>query len=286
MTDFWTTILDFAQTTTARVGTQLLKDFGKVQASQKSDGSLVTQADRWADRLIQDAIASSFNGYGILSEEGEHIFPDTEWCWVIDPLDGTTNFTRGIPLWAISLGLLYQGTPVFGYVYLPPLAQAFHGFWSGTTGLTTRTVDYAGKPGFVSPSLPSGAFLNHQPIHTSADPPSSTHFFSLCTRSTSVIQKGFPCKFRMLGVASYNFLTVATGATLGGVESSPKIWDIAAAWAIVQAAGGVWVSLKSEPVFPLSVGQDYGDRSYPTLVVSRPELVPVFQPFVHSVVKK
>jgi myo-inositol-1(or 4)-monophosphatase len=247
-----------------------LKDFGQVQASQKSDGSLVTQADRWADQEIQDAIASTFNGYGILSEEGEHIFPDTEWCWVIDPLDGTTNFTRGIPLWAISLGLLYQGTPVFGYVYLPSLAQAFHGFWSGSTESTT----------------PTGAFLNHQPMHTSADPPSSTHFFSLCTRSTSVIQKGFPCKIRMLGVASYNFLTVAAGATLGGVESSPKIWDIAAAWVIVQAAGGVWVSLKSEPVFPLSVGQDYGDRSYPTLVVSRPELVPVFQPFVHSVAKE
>ena len=148
ITDFWTTILDFADSTTARVGTQLVKDFGQVQASQKIDGSLVTQADKWADREIQDAIASTFKGYGILSEEGEHIFPDTEWCWVIDPLDGTTNFTRGIPLWAISLWLLYQGTPVFGYVYLPPLAQAFHGFWPGDSGLTT----------------PTGAFLNHHPI--------------------------------------------------------------------------------------------------------------------------
>ncbi|WP_250122992.1 inositol monophosphatase family protein [Chroococcidiopsis sp. CCMEE 29] len=267
MTDFWTTVLDFAQDTTARVGTQLLKDFGHVQAAQKPDGSLVTQADKWADREIQDAIASTFDGYGILSEEGDHIFPDREWCWVIDPLDGTTNFTRGIPIWAISLGLLYRGTPVFGYIYLPPLAQSFHGFWPGSSGLTT----------------PTGAFLNHHPIYTSTDSPSSNHFFNLCSRSTSVIQKGFPCKIRMLGVASYNFLTVAAGATLGGVEASPKIWDIAAAWAIVQAAGGTWVSLKSEPVFPLVPGTDYGDRPYPTLAVSRSELVPVFQPFLHSV---
>lgn len=99
-----------------------------------------------------------------------------------------------------------------------------------------------------------------------------------------MIQSGFPCKIRMLGVASYNFLTVATGATLGGVESTPKIWDIAGAWVIVQAAGGIWVSLKA-PVFPLSVGQDYGSLSYPTLVVSRSELVPVFQPFVQVVAK-
>ena len=83
MTDFWTAILDFASTTTARVGTQLLQDFGQVQASQKADGSLVTQADKWADREIQDAIASNFEGYGILSEEGDHTFPNAEWCWAV-----------------------------------------------------------------------------------------------------------------------------------------------------------------------------------------------------------
>ena len=67
MTDFWTTVLDFAQVTTTRVGIQLLKDFGQVQASQKTDGSLVTKADKWADREIQDAIASTFPNHGILS---------------------------------------------------------------------------------------------------------------------------------------------------------------------------------------------------------------------------
>lgn len=259
MTEFWTTLLDFASSTTARVGTQLLKDFGQVQASQKADGTLVTQADKWADREIQNAIASTFPSHGILSEEGEHLFPGTEWCWVIDPLDGTTNFTRGIPIWAISLALLYQGIPVFGYVYLPPLAQAFHG-WYGSTPF----------------KAPTGAFLNHRPIHTSADFPSNNHFFSICSRSTSILQQGFPCKIRMLGAASYNFLMVATGATLGAIEATPKVWDIAGAWVIVQAAGGVWVSLKSEPVFPLMSGENYGDRPLPTLVVSRAELVPVF----------
>lgn len=264
----WTTLLDFASTTTARVGSQLLKDFGQVQADQKADGSLVTQADKWADQEIWAAITSAFPSHGILSEEGKHIFPGTDWCWVIDPLDGTTNFTRGIPLWAISLGLLYQGTPVFGYVYIPPLAQTFHGFWPGSSGL----------------KISDQALLNNHPIQTSPDAPDNNHFFSLCTRSTSIIQPSFPCKIRMLGVASYNFLTVAAGATLGAVESTPKIWDIAAAWVIVQAAGGVWVSLKSESVFPLSVGQDYGNLSYPTLVISRSELLPLFKPFVQSVV--
>ncbi|HEY9637556.1 MAG TPA: inositol monophosphatase family protein [Coleofasciculaceae cyanobacterium] len=265
MTDFWTDILSFAQTTTARVGTQLLQDFGQVQASQKDDGSLVTQADHWADQTIREAIATHFPSHGILSEEAEHKFPDTEWSWIIDPLDGTTNFARGIPIWGISLGLLYQGTPVFGYVHFPPIAQTFHGFWKGESGIE---------------GLENGAFLNERPIHSSTDAPTNNHFFNICSRSASLLQQPLPCKIRMLGVASYNFLTIASGAALGGVEATPKIWDMAGAWVIVQAAGGVWVSLDSQPIFPLNVGQDYGKRSLPTLVASSPELVNVFQPLV------
>lgn len=266
MVDFWTAILEFAQTTTSYVGKQLMLDFGRVQANQKADGSLVTQADQWADEAITQAIAKNFPEFGILSEESNRIFPGTEWCWVIDPVDGTTNFTRGIPIWSISLGLLYQGTPVFGYVYLPTLDQAFHGFWAGKSGLI----------------IPTGAFLNHNPIHTSPDHPSNQHFFNLCSRSTAILQHSFPCKIRILGVASYNFLTVAIGATLGGLEATPKVWDIAGAWVIVQAAGGSWLSINSSP-FPLISGTDYSDRSFPTLVASRPEIISIFTPFLEKV---
>jgi myo-inositol-1(or 4)-monophosphatase len=272
MTDFWDQILELAQAVTGQVGQRLQQDFGQVQADQKADGSLVTQSDQWADRTLRAAIASQYPHHGILSEEGEHTFPGTDWCWIIDPLDGTTNFTRGIPIWGISLGLLYQGTPVFGYVDFPPLQQTFHGFWQARDSL------WDGKT-----ERPNGAFLNQRPIHTRPDQPGSNQFFSLCARSTSVLQNPFPCKIRMLGSASYNFLTVAAGATLGGVEATPKIWDIAAAWAIVQAAGGSWLALDAKPIFPLEVGQNYGDRPYPTLVASQPDLIDYFQPLVASV---
>ncbi|MBE9125587.1 MULTISPECIES: inositol monophosphatase family protein [unclassified Coleofasciculus] len=267
MNEFWTDILNFAKETTNRVGTQLLPDFRRVQAFQKADGSLVTKADHWADDTLREAIASRFPSHGILSEEGEHQFPDTEWCWIIDPLDGTTNFTRGIPIWGISLGLLYHGTPVFGYVHFPPIAQSFHGFWGGESGLS---------------EVPTAAFMNEFLIHSSPDELSSNHFFNLCSRSTSLLQQPFPCKMRMLGVASYNFITVATGAVLGGIEATPKIWDIAGAWVIVLAAGGVWVPLESEAIFPLKVGDDYSKRSFPTLVASRDELVNVFKSHIQS----
>jgi myo-inositol-1(or 4)-monophosphatase len=263
MADFWQQILEFATATSVSVGEELLSQFGQVQAAEKADGSLVTQADRWSDATVRQAIAAAFPDHGVLTEETQHIFPDTEWCWIIDPLDGTTNFARGLPIWGISLGLLYRGTPVFGYIHFPPVQQSFWGYWPGASGL----------------EMPVGAFLNQRPIHISPDEPSLNHFFNFCARSIPLLHYPFPCKVRMLGVATYNLLTVAMGSALGGVEATPKIWDIAAVWPIAHAAGAVWTPLEPQPIFPLEANVDYGQRAYPTLLVSRAELVTLFLPF-------
>lgn len=262
-TDFWDKVTTFAQQTTHAVGEHLLGAFGSATAEQKADGSLVTQYDKWADKELSDRITQSFPDHGVLSEEAAHIFPTTDWCWVIDPIDGTTNFTRGVPLWGISLGLLYQGTPVFGHVYIPPINQHFYGFWPGESGL----------------EMPAGAFVNGRAIRTATDAPSGSHLFSLCARSTKVLQRPFPCKIRMLGVATYNILTVAAGISLGAVEATPKIWDIAAVWAITQAAGASWVAVDGQQFFPLTPGKDYSSHPFPSLV-TRPDLVAKFEPLV------
>jgi myo-inositol-1(or 4)-monophosphatase len=265
----WTQVLDVVSTVAHRVGAQLLLDFGHVQGLEKADGSLVTQSDEWADREIRSSLIQAFPSHAILSEENEHGFTDAQWTWVIDPLDGTTNFTRGIPLWGVSIGLLYDGEPVFGYVYFPPVNQTFYGYWAGNTGL----------------EMPTGAYLNDKPIRVSTDDPSSNHFFSLCARSIQIWQPGFPCKIRMLGVATYNFLAVAAGASLGGVEATPKIWDLAAVWAILHAAGGMWVSLRPEPTFPAVVGRNYGSYPMPSLIVNRSELADRLLPLMESIRK-
>ena len=83
-------------------------------------------------------------------------------------------------------------------------------------------------------------------------------------------------------MATYNLLLVATGIALGAVEATPKIWDIAAVWVIVQAAGGTWVPLTGA-IFPLRPGDSYGTKAFPTLVVSHQTLVPVFRPLVQTV---
>ena len=270
MNQFWDRVLDFCRQITQDISDRLIKEAGNLKPLEKADGSLVTQADKWADKTIREAISQAFPEHGVLTEETTHIFPDTDWCWIIDTFDGSSKFRRGIPIWAISLGLLYKGTPVFGFVYLPSLKQTFHGYWYGTSGLTGYT----------------GAYLNNQPIHTSQDYPSKSHLFNFCARSLAILQRPFPCKVRMLGVATYNILLVATGAAIGGVEATPKIWDIAAVWVILQAAGGSFIFMKDDEIFPLAMGKNYGSISFPTLALCRQELVGIFKPLTEVILKE
>jgi myo-inositol-1(or 4)-monophosphatase len=267
----WHGWLDFADRLAQKVGKQLLIEFGNARAEQKADGSLVTNADRWADQQIKTAINQEYPNHGVLTEESALIFPDRDWCWVIDPIDGTTNFWHGIPIWAISLGLLYRGVPVFGYVHIPTLGQSFHGWFSTPELMPELAIEVPN----------SAAFLNGQPIAIEHQLPADTainnYFLSSCSRSLEAMGTvKFPCKLRMLGVATYNLLTVATGATMAAVEATPKIWDIAAVWVILQAAGAQWISLQAEQIFPLQPNQNYGDRSFPSLVVGQKNFLPTF----------
>ncbi|MBN1825683.1 MAG: inositol monophosphatase family protein [Candidatus Eisenbacteria bacterium] len=247
----------FAGEAAARVGERLLVDGSRGRTESKEDGSLVTAADRWADETLREAVRARFPDHGALTEEGSTSLPPNDWCWVIDPIDGTTNFARGLPIWGISLGLLYRGEPVFGHVRFPAVGQSFDGIQTGGGG-------------------PDGAWLNGRPIRALPREPSENRLFNVCARSVYLLRRPFPCKLRMLGSATYNLLLVAAGASLGGVERTPKIWDIAAAWPILHAAGAVWIPLDGLPPFPARRGDDYAGRSYPTLVAAGPELGRLF----------
>ena len=271
--DFLDEAYRFAAEMGDRVGDRLMEYFGTVGSTEKADGSLITQADEWADRTLREAIAARFPDCGVLTEEGNRVLPEKEWCWAIDPLDGTTNFARNIPLWGVSIGLLYRGTPVFGYLRFPPVRQSFHGFFAGDLGLDGEL------------NCSNGAFLNGKPIHPTADTPAANHIFSLCSRSICLAPQIRDRKIRMLGVASYNILSIACGIAFGGVEATPKIWDIAAAWPIVRAAGAVWVPLADEP-FPATLGGDYAERSFPSLLLASESLLPQFLPIAKTLLEK
>ena len=95
-----------------KVSNRQLSDFGRISSDIKSDGTLITACDKWSDELIVNSLEKITNkNEGILSEEGSQEVPNSSCFWVVDPLDGTTNFAAGIPYWAISIARFENGIP-------------------------------------------------------------------------------------------------------------------------------------------------------------------------------
>ncbi|MFL0771039.1 MAG: inositol monophosphatase family protein, partial [Prochlorococcus sp.] len=99
-----------------RVADRQRADFGNILSDLKPDGTLITACDRWSDQKIVEGLASIAPGEGVLSEEGSQLVPDSSAYWVVDPLDGTTNFAAGIPYWAISVARFVEGQPVEAFL--------------------------------------------------------------------------------------------------------------------------------------------------------------------------
>ena len=190
-----------------------LKDFGNITASSKADGSLITSCDIWSDQTIVEGLSRIAPNEGVLSEEGDKIVPTNDAYWVVDPLDGTTNFAAGIPYWSISIARFVYGKPQASFLIVPTLKKKF---------LAIRG---------------EGVWMNNKKIIRDNNDQRS-QCVSLCSRSIKILQKKpneiFPGKIRLLGVSSLNLTSVAMGQTFGAIESTPKIWDIAAAWLILE----------------------------------------------------
>lgn len=246
-----------------RVGDRQRADFGHVVSDVKADGSLITACDRWSDEALVRGLAEHYPDDGVLSEEGDRRVPPTPAYWVVDPLDGTTNFAAGIPYWAISLARFEGGRPVLAILDVPPLRQ--------------RIVAVRGQ----------GAWRNGKQLlpPSRQDPTSSCA--SLCSRSIGVLQKlpdrRFPGKIRLLGVASLNLVSVAMGQTVAALEATPKIWDLAAAWLVLTELGCPVHWLQDSPEF-LPPGVDLSQADFPVLVADRPETLSLFLPWGEALV--
>ncbi len=244
-----------------RVAERQRIDFGHMVSDVKADGSLITACDRWSDATLVEGLAALYPKEGVLSEEGRQLVPATPAYWVVDPLDGTTNFAAGIPYWAISLARFEGGVPVLAILDVPPLRQ--------------RIVAVRG----------AGAWRNGKPI---AAPSLQTHpagCASLCSRSIGVLQKlpnqRFPGKIRLLGVASLNLVSVAMGQTVAALEATPKIWDLAAAWLVLTELGCPVQWLAQQPG-GIQVGTDLGTADFPVLAADRPETLATFMPWAQA----
>jgi myo-inositol-1(or 4)-monophosphatase len=245
--------LSFAVDLARKTGERLLEYFtpAGTTPSLKEDRSLVTEADLAADRHISETLSEKYPESGVLSEE---LYPvldkDISPVWVIDPLDGTTNFSLGLPIWGVSIAQVIDGYPATAAVYFPVIKEL-----------------YAAQAG-------QGAWFNEEKIHArsqnSANPNS---FFSCCTRTHRRYEVTLRYKTRILGSACYSFCGVARGMALIGFEATPKIWDIAAGWLIVSEAGGMIETFDGTQPFPLRAGCDYRRMNFPTLAAATSDLL-------------
>jgi myo-inositol-1(or 4)-monophosphatase len=244
--------LSFAEKLARQTGKLLLQYYNQANfsAKLKSDKTVVTEADLAADRLITDSIRLAFPEDGLISEELQPVSPrNVSRVWVVDPLDGTTNFSLGIPFWGVSIALLVDGWPETAAIYFPVLEEMY--------------IAQKGK----------GARYNDSPLQM--DPSMQNRlgtFFACCSRTHRRYNVSIPYKPRILGSAAYNFCILARGIARLAFEAAPKIWDIAGAWLVVSEAEAVIQPFNGAMPFPISPLTEYRKLNFPTLAAISAEL--------------
>lgn len=224
-------------------GSELMAHYGQLTSirSKGRIGDLVTEADLAAEAEVLGLLRECTPEIGILAEESGLSGPTQGLQWVVDPLDGTTNFAHGYPFFATSVGLTLEGRPLLGAIAVPYLKQTYHG----------------------CPGL--GAFCNDAPIHVSdctslQDSLLVTGFaydrhsrldnnyaeFCALTHQSRGVRRG--------GAAAVDLAFVAAGLVDGYWERGLAPWDLAAGVALVELAGGV-VSGYGEAAFDLHDGR-------------------------------
>lgn len=247
-----TTRLKLAVQTAQGAGQLLLDFFQKKQlkSSLKADYSLVTEADLAANDSIKKSIQKFFPGEKILSEEDavplQPVAKDNPRnLWVIDPLDGTTNFFLGLPIWGISIAHLLDGEPETAVLYFPFLNELY------------------------TCQRHHGSFLNDEAIFVENPEPEKPYsFFSCCSRTFQRYNIGIKYKSRILGSAAYTLCCVAKGTAILGFEATPKIWDLAGGWLLVKEAGGVMETLDGSLPFPFKYTEADLLTDYPTIAAA------------------
>jgi myo-inositol-1(or 4)-monophosphatase len=221
-----------------------------IHADEKPDHTVVTEADMAADQLITHEIKIAYPSDAIISEESSHLIEnDQNPIWIIDPLDGTTNFSLGLSIWGVSIARIQNNFPEIGVLYFPLINEL-----------------YTARRGW-------GSFLNQKRITVRApDPTQPMSFFACCSRSYRYYDISIPYKARILGSGAYTFCLVARGAALLGFDAAPKIWDLAAVWLLVEEAGGVITAFEDSPAFPISSHEDFYQTNFPSLAAATSDI--------------
>ena len=187
---------------------------------------LVTDVDRACERFIVEAIQSERRGDAILAEEGGGTDdPDAEWRWVIDPLDGTSNYAHGYPRFCVSIGIEHRGVATVGVVYDPLLDDLFSAVRGRGATLNDRPLRVSSEARLNHAMLATGFAYD---VHRSAD--DNLNHFAAFAKTAQAIRRD--------GSAALNLCYIAAGRFDGFWELKLQPWDVAAGLLIVEEAGG------------------------------------------------
>ena len=240
-----------------RAGRSLVKDFREVeqlQVSTKGPGDFVTRADREAERLIREDLTTGRPSYGWLGEEtGETPGTDPTRRWIVDPLDGTSNFLHGLPHWAISIALEHKGEVVSAVVFDAAKGELFYAEKGLGAFLNDQRLRVSGRNRMGEALFATGVPFGARP----ALPATLQDIARLMPVSAGL---------RRWGAAALDLAYVAAGRLDGYWERGLSPWDVAAGLLLVREAGGF-----AEPLRPGTSMLETG-----SLIAANAEL---FEPF-------
>ncbi|HEV7232339.1 MAG TPA: inositol monophosphatase family protein [Bacteroidia bacterium] len=209
------------------------KKIKPVQVEEKSRNSLVTYVDKKSEQILVNALKSLIPGAGFMTEEETTVLKGEAYNWIIDPLDGTTNFIHGIPCYAVSIGLERAGKTILGIVYEVNLDECFYAWENSKAYLNGNEINVS-KTANLKDSLIATGFPYYD--HTK-----ETEYLQLF-REYMHSTRGL----RRLGSAATDLAYVACGRFEAFYEYSLHPWDVSGGAFIVQQAGGIVCDFKGK----------------------------------------
>jgi histidinol-phosphatase len=200
---------------------------GHLEVRTKADGSWVTQVDEGVERALREAVTARFPGHAVLGEEDGRIGPVDAPTWVIDPIDGTTNFVRGNPVFATLIAVQVDGDELAAVVSAPALGTRWDAVAGGPARQDGRRIQVSATDRLADAEVAFGGL----------DVFVAEQRFDLVERLSGRVA-------RVRGYGDFwNHCLVAAGSTDVALEAEVKVWDLAAVKAVVEAAGGRFTDL-------------------------------------------
>ncbi len=233
-------MLAIAEDVAREAGRLLLDRVGSpLEIHKKGEADLVTEADRASEALILERLRVAFPNHAILSEEsgGAESTQASTPLWVVDPLDGTTNYAHGLPIWSVSIGCLVNRVPVVGVVFDPSRDECFSAIRGGGAHKDGHRIQVSKEE-----SLSEAFLVTGFPYDVRSDSADNLDHFARFIKTSRAV--------RRLGSAAIDLAYVACGRFDGFWEMKIQVWDMAAGSLLVDEAGGVVRDFAGGPFAP------------------------------------